>query len=78
MMSAGMKMLKNLLFVSILMVGCSLAAFGQNGETRNIAPKEGNKPKIKVVPKNDKDKNDNPKDAPKNDSNEPKKPEDEV
>ncbi len=69
-----MKMLKNLLFTIILMVGCSLVAFGQSNDNRNPPPKEGEKPKIKIVPKND----DKTKDSPKNtnpDYDKPKKPE---
>lgn len=53
-MSAEMKMLKNLLFTLILLVGCSFAAFGQS----NPPPKE-NPPVVPVKPK------ETPKPAPK-------------
>lgn len=71
-------MLKNLFFTIVLLVGCSLAAFGQNDDNRNPPPKKGEQPKIMIVPKNDGKK---PKDSPNNDNpkqeTKPKKPDDE-
>lgn len=71
-------MLKNLLFTIVLLVGCSLVAFGQTDDNRNPPPKKGEQPKIVIAPKNDGNK---PKDTPKNDNPKqdpkPKKPDDE-
>lgn len=67
-----MKMLKNLFFTIIFLVGCSLTGFGQSDDNRNPPPKKGEQPKIMIVPKNDGQK---PKDPPRdNDSRQETKP----
>lgn len=73
MIFAEMKTLKTFIFTFGLLIGCSLAAFGQT-EDKKEPPKKVNPPTINPV---DKDK---PKDstAPKNDSKEPKKPENQL
>jgi hypothetical protein len=70
MMSAAMKMLKNLLFAMVLLVGCSLVAFGQSNDDKKNPPPKDNPPTVKIGDKN----NDKPKDSPKTDSDKPKKP----
>ena len=66
MMSVMIKMLKNLLFTIILLVGCSLAAFGQSND--QTPPKE-KPPVVPIKPK------ETPKPTPKPT---PKKPESEI
>lgn len=74
-MLAMVRMLRNFLFIMILMVGCSLAGFGQNNDNHNDPPpKKENPPTVKVGDKN----TEKPKDPPKNDSNKPKKPNNEM
>lgn len=50
-MLAVMKMLKKSLFTIILLVGCSLVAFGQSNDKKNPPPKSGDKPVVPVEPK---------------------------
>ena len=51
MMLAVMKMLKNLLFTLILLVGCSLVAFGQSNDNRGNPPPKKDPPVVPVEPK---------------------------
>lgn len=71
MMLAVMKMLKNFLFTLILLVGCSLAAFGQSNDNRGNPPPKKDPPVVTPKPK------ETPKPTPKPDRP-PKKPESEL
>lgn len=50
-MLAVMKMLKKSLFTLILLVGCSLVAFGQSNDKKDPPPKSGKGPVVPVQPK---------------------------
>ena len=50
-MFAVMKMLKKTLFTLILLVGCSLVAFGQSNDKKDPPPKSGKGPVVPVKPK---------------------------
>ncbi len=70
-----MKMLKNLLFTIILLIGCSFVAFGQKNDDKKNPPPKENQPKIKIVPKG------TPTPPPNNNptqGDKPKKPEGEI
>lgn len=71
---AEMKTLKKFLFTLVLLIGTSLAAFGQNEEKKE-PPKKVNPPTINPEKKIEKPRDSN---APKTDSKEPKKTENQL